>query len=104
MDDSARRRLKVAIAESGKTAKGISQECGWPETYVSRVVSGKIKNPAPDRLYKICSLIGAEIGYILTGNRLDNNREQLLEDLSTAPDEIIEKVAQFVREKGISPK
>lgn len=104
MDDSARLRLKGAIAESGKTAKGISQENGWPDTYVSRVVSGKIKNPAPDRLYKICVMVGAEIGYILTGSRLENERVQLLEELSVAPDDVIEKVAQFIREKGISPK
>lgn len=102
MDEFARRRLKAAIAASGKTAKSVSLNNGWPETYVSRVVSGKIQKPDPSRLYLICKDIGSDIGYILTGETMSQNRVNLLDDLAKAPDDIIEQVSKFVKSKGLS--
>ena len=101
MEQEARTRLKVAIAQSGKKAKTISIHNGWPPTYVSRLISGDIQKPGPERLLKICDDIGTTVAFILKGRTTDTQREQLLRQLSGAPDEVIKRLADFIEKKGL---
>ena len=97
MDNAARLRLKAAIAASGKTSKDVSQEPGWPDNYVSRVVTGRIPSPSSDRLLLICKSVKTDMIYILTGDASSEERVQLMEDIASAPSEVIDKVSEFVR-------
>ncbi|WP_299165857.1 hypothetical protein [uncultured Tateyamaria sp.] len=97
MDNDARLRLKAAIAVSGKTSKAISQEHGWPDNYVSRVVAGQIPNPSSDRLLSICKSANTDIVHILTGDTPTDDRVRLMEDIASAPSDVIDKVSAFVR-------
>lgn len=101
MDEEARARLKAAIRRSPYNSQQICEHFEWPPTYVSRVCTGRIKEPAPTRLQSICDLIGVDISYILTGRNAPPNREEFLKDLAGAPDSVIDDVAAFVRSKGL---
>lgn len=101
MDANARARLKTAISGSGRTAKSICEEFGWPDSYVSRIVSGEINRPDPTRLYQICTAIGEDIGFILSGERMAEGRNELLAKIANAPEPIIEQIAEFVKTQGL---
>ncbi len=102
MNDAARKRLRAAIANSDQSAKSLSQANGWPDTYVSRIVNGNIKKPDAERLYKICTAISVDIGYILTGVSLTPSKKALISKLSITPPDILEKVAQFVQSEDFT--
>lgn len=104
MDNKARTRLRVAVTASGKKAKGISQKFGWPDTYVSRILTGAIVSPDPTRLLRICQEVGADIAFVLTGENLNKSQLDLLIDVADTSPDVIEQVANFVREIGLEKK
>lgn len=104
MDGEARTRLRVAIAQSGKKANAISQSFDWPATYVSRILNGQIKSPDPTRLLRICQAVDADIAYVLTGERMSDNRKPLMDEISEASPDVIDQVANFVRQIGLDKK
>ncbi|MEP3298579.1 MAG: helix-turn-helix transcriptional regulator [Pseudoruegeria sp.] len=104
MDDDARQRLKRELARTGHAQSEVSEALGLAKTYVSRIVTGRIKNPSADNLLRICSYIGTDIGFIMTGEILDRQRTELLSKLADAPDGVIADVAKYVREQGLSKK
>jgi transcriptional regulator with XRE-family HTH domain len=104
MDNEARTRLKVAFTVSGKTAKGISQKYGWPDTYVSRVLTGQINSPDPTRLLRICQETDADIAYVLTGEGVSTAKRKLLENIAEDNSDVIDQVAKFVNQIGLKGK
>jgi hypothetical protein len=101
MDDEARTRLRVALIKSDKKAKAISQKFGWPDTYVSRILTGGIISPDPTRLLRICQEVDADIAYILIGETLSSEQQSLLSNVADEPTDVIDQVANFVREIGL---
>lgn len=101
MDDEARKRLKMVLTASPVDAQDIGPKYGWSKSYVSRLVSGEIKNPPSDRLLKICQELDTDLMYILTGETGTNSRKALLNELSMAPQTIIDQVAEFVSSQGL---
>jgi len=102
MDEAARRRLKLALTESPIDAQDIGPKFGWSASYVSRIVSGDIKSPPSDKLLKICQALGVDMMFILTGETSQNSRKALLNELATAPQTIIDQVAEFVNSRGLN--
>lgn len=102
MDDDARLRLRTAIVQSTKNAKQISLENGWPATYVSRVLNGNIISPDPTRLLTICRAVNSDMAYVLTGEVQSVDRSALLDQIASAPDPVIQQVADFVRKNGLN--
>ena len=101
MDTDAQKRLKAAIVHSGRTAKEISLSLGFAATYLSRLVTGNILEPSPSRLQAICSELQVDMTFILVGQAAPKGREQLISDLSEAPESVIADVAEFVRTRGL---
>ncbi len=58
-------KLQEILIRKGFTQAEIAREVGVSESKISRLLTGKIKNPSIAILYKIASLAGCEIGYIL---------------------------------------
>jgi len=57
--------LQKILMRKGFTQAEIAREIGVSESKISRLLTGKIKNPSIAILYKIASLAGCEIGDIL---------------------------------------
>lgn len=104
MDDEARTRLRVALTKSDKKAKAISQKYGWPDTYVSRILTGAIVSPDPTRLLHICQEVDADIAYILIGEILSIKQQDILKNTAERTPDVIDQVATFVREIGLGKK
>ncbi|AZV77864.1 XRE family transcriptional regulator [Parasedimentitalea marina] len=101
MDAEARKRLRIAIAASNITGQSICDKYGWPKNYVSRVVNGDIKGPDPTRLLHICDELNVGIVYVLTGRQTTSDRQNLLNEIAQSPQEVIDQVADFVRDIGL---
>lgn len=97
MDQESRLRLKTELLRLGIRAKDLSAKLGFADTYVSRLVSGNITEPSASRIQAICNETGIDWGYILTGVRESSKRDKLIEEIKTAPDDIIDQVETFVR-------
>ncbi len=104
MDAHARKRLKVAIASSDESGLSICEKHGWPKNYVSRVVNGAIVSPDPTRLLQMCDDLGVGIVYVLTGRQTTSDRQNLLNEIAQSPQEVIDQVADFVRDIGLGSK
>ncbi len=118
LDQAARQRLKAAITQSGKTAAGISIALGYPKTYVSRLQTGEITNPAPARLEAICNLVETDVNMVLYGTLRPPVPDRPLVPPSTdpaqttphaptqappqAPQTLLDGLAKFVRENGLT--
>lgn len=59
-------KLQEILMRKGFTQAEIAREVGVSESKISRLLTGKIKNPSIAILYKIASLAGCEIGDILS--------------------------------------
>jgi transcriptional regulator with XRE-family HTH domain len=103
MDSEARLRLKAELAKRGLKANAVSVDSGHTATYVSRIITGAIKQPTSTSLLKVCQVIGVDLTYILTGEHLSSERENLLADLTLIPDDRLSEIAEFVRENGLKP-
>lgn len=57
--------LQETLISKGFTQAEIAREVGVSESKISRLLTGKIKNPSIAILYKIASLAGCEIGDVL---------------------------------------
>lgn len=104
MELDARRRLKSELATKGISAKDLSEGLGFASTYVSRLITGNIKEPSESRIRMICDEADLDWVYIVTGNRVSDERKRLLDDLAQAPDDLIEDVVAFVAESGLGQK
>jgi transcriptional regulator with XRE-family HTH domain len=82
-------------------ANELSQKLGYAETYVSRLITGEIKEPSAKRVTEICAATGIDWSYILTGSHLADDRAALLKELSEADDDLINDVVSFVRNSGL---
>jgi len=58
-------KLQEILMRKGFTQAEIAKEVGVSESKISRLLTGKIKNPSIAILYKIASLAGCEIGDVL---------------------------------------
>ena len=58
-------KLQEILMRKGFTQAEIAREVGVSESKISRLLTGKIKNPSIAILYKIASLAGCEIGDVL---------------------------------------
>jgi transcriptional regulator with XRE-family HTH domain len=58
-------KLQEILIRKGFTQAEIAREVGVSESKISRLLTGKTKNPSIAILYKIASLAGCEIGDIL---------------------------------------
>ena len=104
MDHAMRSRLKDAITASPKTFKQISVENGWPETYVSRIVTGEIQRPNPVRLNAICKSINVSIEYLFSGltERVVTSETKPCPATIDIDLDVISKVNAFVKDRGLS--
>ena len=106
MENVMRDRLKAAINASNKTFKQISLENGWPETYVSRIVTGEIKRPDPVRLDAICKSVNVPIGYVISGDSIPVEPKSIASDPPSLQhdDILLGKVNSFVKNGGLTQK
>ena len=104
MDHAMRSRLKDAITASPKTFKQISVENGWPETYVSRIVTGETQRPDLVRLNAICKSINVSIEYVFSGltERVGASEAKSCPATIDIDLDVISQVNAFVKDGGLS--
>ena len=68
MDDAARKRLKEAVERSGRSMRSIQEEAGVNESFL-RDVFRKNVDPSVSNLAKLASVLGTNIGAIMSGNQ-----------------------------------
>ena len=96
MDNSARERLRSSIERSKFSMNSLSQELGFPTTYVSRVLTAKIKNPSVDRIHAICSALKIDIGWVLTGMSESSEIDKIMDVVNKPDDHQIAEIEAYI--------
>jgi len=104
MDDTARMRLKQTLEHSDWTADALSRHLGWPATYVSRVTTGRILTPSPDRLSAICASLNVSKNFILKGEQSGTPLNDSPPPQPQKTEDMLQAVAEFVRQHGLVPR
>jgi hypothetical protein len=96
MDDTWRARLKTVVVKSGKSPRSISLEAGRAHGYVFSLLN-EGKDPTLGNLTTVCRVLGVSLPYILYGQDITAEAEELLVLVADADPAVVTGVLNILR-------
>lgn len=93
-------RLKETIKEGGLTQKSLAERVGLSVTAMNNYAAGRI--PDAKLMYKICSILGIRIEWMLTGQGAKRKEDEF--NLSNDERELLEAYGKLSYEEKIIAK
>lgn len=101
MSEGWQRRLEEAAKRDGRSYRAISKAAGLGANYLSEVLSnGKV--PGIDKLQKLCAELNVSAAFLLTGNDLSREDEEMLGVLGSLTPEQRATFRALVRQLKVS--
>ena len=98
--DGWRDRLRVAVEESGKSLREISDASGRGKGYMFSILS-EGKDPSVENLATVCDVIGVSLTWILYGFDISPETEALMRAAEASPETRAHLLALLAeRQKG----
>lgn len=101
MNNGWRDRLKVAVVASGKSPRAISLAAGRAHGYVYSLLN-EGKDPTISNLSAVCRELGVSLPYILYGQDITPEGEEILDLVSGADPKVVQGVLDILRARKAS--
>ena len=98
MSNAWRARLRAEIKKSGKSLRSISLEAGAAHGYVHSLLS-EDKDPTLSNLSAVCRVLGVSLPYILYGQQITPEGEELLNLVADADPSVVQGVIDILRNR-----
>jgi len=96
MNDAWRDRLAKAVKDSGKSPRAVSLEAGRAHGYVFSLLN-EGKDPTVQNLSAVCRVIGVSLPYVLYGQDITPEGEEILGLVSEADPRVVQGVLDILR-------
>ena len=96
MNDGWRDRLRKAVEASGKSPRAVSLEAGRAHGYVYSLLN-EGKDPTISNLSAVCKVLGVSLPYILYGQDITPEAEELLSLVAEAEPQVVKGVLDILR-------